>query len=92
MTLNKGDMTGRIGSKNAQMIGGGHLAREPVERLGYRVQEVCRLLGVGRTWLYSQMSSGALRAKKTGSRTFITAPDLQAWINQLPAFKPTMVH
>lgn len=48
--------------------------------IAYSVKQTARLLGVGRSSLYEQISSGALRAAKIGKRTIILKEDLQAFL------------
>lgn len=42
------------------------------ERIAYSPQEVCRLLGIGRTTLYELIGDGSLETVKLGSRRLIT--------------------
>lgn len=55
----------------------------------YTVIEAMKLAGVGRTSLYSAIARGQLPARKMGSRTLIMSNDLEAWLNSLPALKPS---
>lgn len=48
------------------------------------VNEAMEKAKVGRTKLYRLLSEGALRARKSGSRTLIEAESLAAWANTLP--------
>ncbi len=50
------------------------------------VEEAARIAGVGRGYLYQQISKGHLRARKAGRRTLIALSDLAAWLDQLPTF------
>jgi len=54
--------------------------------LAVSIEEAARLAGVGRGYLYQQISSGHLRARKAGRRTLIVLVDLAAWLQQLPTF------
>lgn len=50
------------------------------------VEEAARRAGVGRGYLYQQISKGHLRARKAGRRTLIALTDLAAWLDRLPTF------
>jgi excisionase family DNA binding protein len=54
--------------------------------LAVSIEEAARRAGVGRGYLYQQISKGKLRARKAGRRTIIALSDLAAWIEQLPTF------
>jgi excisionase family DNA binding protein len=57
--------------------------------LAYTIAEVCKLSKTGRTAVYSEIKSGALRAVKRGRRTLVRADDLQSWMRKLPEIAPT---
>jgi len=42
---------------------------------------------VGRSTIYENINSGALKARKAGRRTLILRADLQAWLDSFPAVK-----
>ena len=44
--------------------------------------EAARLCGIGRTTLYSALSSGKLRSVKIGTRRLITVEALHDWLMQ----------
>lgn len=52
--------------------------------LAYRINDVCRETGLGRTTIYAAIKSGALPARKVGRRTLILAADLQQFLTHLP--------
>lgn len=49
-------------------------------KLAYSIKEVCDLLSVGRTTLYSLIGVGKLNTLKVGRRTLISAASLQAFV------------
>lgn len=52
--------------------------------LAYTIAETCRIANIGRTSVYGEINSGALRAVKRGCRTLVLAEDLRHWLEQLP--------
>jgi excisionase family DNA binding protein len=54
-------------------------------RLAHSISEVTKLTGVGRSFLYEEISAGRLVARKAGRRTLIFDADLNAWLASLPA-------
>lgn len=57
----------------------------------YSTREAKTALGCGTSKFYALLNSGALEAKRFGSRTYITAASLEAFIASLPAVQtPTM--
>ena len=50
------------------------------------VDEAAQRAGVGRGYLYEQISKGQLRARKAGRRTLIALADLAVWLEGLPTF------
>ncbi len=55
----------------------------------YSVPEVCSALGgLGRTKIYSYISSGQLKVVKVGARTLITSEELRRFATQLGAGDP----
>jgi excisionase family DNA binding protein len=63
-----------LGSKAS---GETHLAHSP--------EEAARLAGCGRTFIFAEIRSGRLRARKLGRLTKILHADLCAWLESLPA-------
>jgi excisionase family DNA binding protein len=55
--------------------------------LAYTVDEACKRSRTSRAFLYQEIASGKLRAKKRGRRTMILPADLQSWLENLPDFK-----
>jgi excisionase family DNA binding protein len=50
----------------------------------YRISDVCKLTGLGRTSVYAAIKSGELTARRWRRRTVVLAADLQAFLNNLP--------
>lgn len=48
------------------------------------VDRACELLGVTRTWLYSEISAGRIDTKKAGRRTLVVMSSAEACIDALP--------
>lgn len=59
-----------------QEIGRGK-RRPPVGRLVYRVPEVCKMLGIGRSTFYRWAESGEMMIIKVGSITFVNRDELE---------------
>ena len=56
--------------------------------LAYTIDEFAVRLGVSRRKIYDEIRAGKLKAKKLGSRTLITAPHAQAYLDTLPGMPP----
>ena len=50
----------------------------------YRIADVCKATGLGRTSVYEAMKSGELVARRWRRCTVILAEDLQAFLRNLP--------
>jgi hypothetical protein len=53
----------------------------------YRIPEVCRATGLGRTTIYEAIKSGALVARKWGRCTVVLPDDAAAFLRNLPTTK-----
>ena len=53
-------------------------------RLAYGISEFCEAVGLGKSKIYLEIASGALRARKLGKRTIIEVDDAKAWLRNLP--------
>ncbi len=51
-----------------------------LELTGFSPSEAANLCGVGRTFIYSAISSGELKTSKIGSRRIITLGAIRAWL------------
>jgi len=56
----------------------------PQAALAYRVQDACRVLGIGRTHLYALIAERKIEARACGGRTLIPAESLRAFLAALP--------
>jgi excisionase family DNA binding protein len=56
-----------------------------VPPLALGIMDAARAAGVGRSTIYENINSGALKARKAGRRTLIHREDLQAWLASFPA-------
>jgi hypothetical protein len=59
-------------------------ASELASLRAYRISDVCRLTGLGRTTIYEAIKSRALIARRYRRCTVVLAADLQAFLNNLP--------
>ena len=50
----------------------------------YRIRDVCRVTGLGRTTVYEAIKSGALIARRYGRCTIVLAEDLVVFLRNLP--------
>jgi excisionase family DNA binding protein len=56
----------------------------PNPNRAFRIDDFCRLYGVGRTTAYQEIAAGRLRAVKVGRRTLVTHDAAEAWLAALP--------
>lgn len=61
--------------------------RKTDQPLVFTVDETAAKLRLGRDGIYKAIREGRLAAKKIGRRTLITADDLDAFIENLPALQ-----
>jgi excisionase family DNA binding protein len=54
------------------------------------IPTVCRRTRFGRSYIYEQIRSGALRARKYGRLTRILRLDYEAWLAAAPAIAPAI--
>ena len=57
----------------------------PVERFAYSIEEVTKVTGLGRSYIYEEIRDGRLRIRKAGRRLLVLPDDLKAWLASLPA-------
>jgi excisionase family DNA binding protein len=84
----KNDSTGRTGPSpsTAPRSRASDARAEPelAPPLSYRINDVCRLTGLGRTTIYAAIRDGHLVAKKDGRCTIVLHEDLVAFLRNLP--------
>jgi len=56
----------------------------PPSPRAYRIPEVCKTTGLGRTSVYAAIKSGELVARKWNRCTIVLAEDLAAFLRNLP--------
>lgn len=52
------------------------------------LKKVCSLTNLSRSYIYTRLQSGELKAIKVGRRTFVKMDDLHSWIACHSAFTP----
>ncbi len=53
-------------------------------KLAHSIDDVTKLTGVGRSFIYEAIKAGNLSIRKAGRRTLIFDADLNAWLASLP--------
>ncbi|SHJ62773.1 DNA binding domain-containing protein, excisionase family [Bradyrhizobium lablabi] len=61
------------------------------ERLSLSPEEASALTGIGLTSIRQAAASGALKARKHGTRTIILRDDLEDWLQTMPMIGRKMV-
>lgn len=51
------------------------------------ITEACAQLNLGRTRLYSLISTGEIAARKAGKKTLIEKSELERWVSSLPSYQ-----
>jgi hypothetical protein len=54
------------------------------EPVSFRIPDVCKLTGLGRTSIYEAIKSGDLVARKWNRCTIVLSDDLATFLNKLP--------
>lgn len=60
------------------------LVQLPTTPLCYSPADAVKVLGIGRSTLFSLLAQGELTARKLGTRTLITAAELERYVASLP--------
>lgn len=55
-----------------------------MKQVAYSVSEVLKTVGISRTTFYALAKSGQIKVRKLGTRSFVLAKDLDAWLDSLP--------
>jgi excisionase family DNA binding protein len=58
-------------------------------KLALSIEEAAQLAPIGRTNIFRAIREGKLLARKAGRRTVILRPDLEQFLNNLPAARGT---
>lgn len=58
--------------------------------LAYTIPEAVKAAGISRTRLYDELKAGRLVAKKIGRRTLIPRESIEAWLDNLEDYSPTV--
>jgi len=53
-------------------------------RLYVRIKEATKIMGMGRSSIYKEISEGRLATTKKGRKTFIALEDIRKWFGDLP--------
>lgn len=53
------------------------------DKLFVRVAEAARMMGMGRSSLYNEITSSKLKVRKSGRKTLIAVSDIKAWFDNL---------
>jgi hypothetical protein len=69
-------------------ISGGTTMQNDVRKIAYSVDDIVKLVGIGRSLLFEELAAGRILAKKIGRRTVILETDLSAWLKSLPEKGP----
>jgi hypothetical protein len=64
---------------------GDEAERELSAPRAYRIADVCKITGLGRTSVYAAIKSGELVARRWHRCTIVLAEDLAAFLRNLPA-------
>jgi excisionase family DNA binding protein len=57
---------------------------QQMSKVSFRISEVCRVTGLGRTSIYKAIADGRLRARKFQRATIVLTGDLEAFLKSLP--------
>ena len=60
------------------------VSEQPLAPCAYRIRDVCRVTGLGRTTIYAAIKAGALIARRYGRCTIVLAEDVAAFLHNLP--------
>jgi hypothetical protein len=75
--------SGETGSDPHAAVDSGVSEGEPLSVRAYRIADVCKLTGLGRTSVYAAIKSGDLVARKCNRCTIVLGDDLARFLNNL---------
>ena len=76
--------SGQTGSEPHAVVDSGVGEGEPLSVHAYRIADVCKVTGLGRTSIYAAIKSGDLVARKWNRCTIVLGDDLATFLNNLP--------
>jgi len=62
-----------------------------IKKLAYSIQELSRLSGLGRTFLYEEIKAGRLIVSKAGRRSIVLHDHAANWLAGLPKINSSTV-
>ena len=63
-----------------------------LEKFAYSIQELSKLSGLGRTFLYEEIKAGRLVVSKAGRRSIVLHKDASNWLAGLPKLPSPPLH
>ncbi len=54
------------------------------ERIAFKIDELAKAAGVGRSLVYEELKAGRLKAFKVGRRALVMVQDAEAWLRSRP--------
>ena len=54
--------------------------------LALSIDEAAKMLSIGKTKLYAELSAGRLEGKKLGKRTLVTRESIENWLANLESY------
>lgn len=52
-------------------------------KAAYSIAELCQIIGLGKTTVYSEISAGRIKTLKAGRRTLVPATEVAAFLERL---------
>jgi hypothetical protein len=74
----------QVGSGTHAAVDSGVGEGEPLSVRAYRIADVCKVTGLGRTSVYAAIKSGDLVARKWNRCTIVLGDDLATFLTNLP--------
>lgn len=57
-----------------------------MQPIALSIDETAKVLSIGKTKLYAELSAGRLEGKKLGKRTLITQDSINNWLSNLESY------